>query len=371
MNDFADFKKLVQAEKRFIIYGAQHHAHCMHIALKRLLPDVVNLFFMVSDKKDNPESLEGLDVRVIADCGREYRQVPVLVAVSERYCDEIFGGLEAQKFSNIVNGAFGGRFDNDVRELYFQNCFLSGTAQFQILAHMDGAKGHPGLDIGIYVAKSAADRKLQMELPMPEYAHTVLAGAALTKGKTADCRDDTGVNISHKNRNYCECTVAYHIWKNAKEAFVGLWHYRRRFLWDAKDMEILKGGGADVVLPYPVITVKGEYAVHYRPYVDEYAYQVMLSVLRESWPEYYATALEVMRGDLFYPCNILAAKREIFAEYARWLFEVLEKVEDICGDENVREDRYLGYLAEHLTTFYFVRNLKNMNVAHSRMEILT
>ena len=310
-------------------------------------------------------------MREIDDWAEGYRTVPVLVAVSGVYFREISESLKERKFSNIINGVFGGSFDNDVRERYFQRHFISGKAWFQTLDSAGEIKKYPKTDIGIYIAKSAADKKLKNEPPMPEYGHTVQAGAALSKERSVGCRDDVGENISERNKNYCECTVTYYIWKHAEEAFVGLWHYRRRFLWNQRDIEILRSGKVDAVLPYPVITVKGKYAIHYQPYVDERAYHVMLSVLKENYPDYYRTAMEVMRGDSFYPCNIVAAKREIFAEYAGWLFEILEKVESICGDETVRADRYLGYLAEHLTTFYFVRNRKYMNIAHSRMEIFT
>ena len=64
MNDFESFRRTVQREKRFIIYGAQHHAQCMHIALKILLPDIKNLFFMVSNKKKIRKVSKGLP------CGR-------------------------------------------------------------------------------------------------------------------------------------------------------------------------------------------------------------------------------------------------------------------------------------------------------------
>lgn len=370
MNDFETFKSRIQQEKQFIIYGAQHHAHCMYIALKILLPEAEVLYFMVSDKKNNPDSIEGVEVKAIDECMVQDKDTLILVAASEKYYDEIFETLMTRQYTNIMNGTFGGKFDNDVRELYFQNSFFNGTLEFQTLHAMSAAPGHGKSSICMYMAKCIVDKKLQSEPVIPEYMRVVQAGAALAERAIADCRDDTGENISRKNRNYCECTVTYYIWKNATEDYVGLCHYRRRFRWDAKDLEILGSGEIDVVLPNPVITVGGQYDIHYKPYVEEKVYETMLSVLKESYPEYYETALEVMQGDLFYPCNMVAAKKKIFDAYAEWMFDVLARVEAVCGDETVRTDRYLGYLAEHLTTFYFVKNRKELNIAHSMMEIL-
>jgi len=53
-----------------------------------------------------------------------------------------------------------------------------------------------------------------------------------SQGKPDICyiRDNTGDNISDKNKNFCELTGMYWLWKNDNSNVKGLVHYRRYFL---------------------------------------------------------------------------------------------------------------------------------------------
>ncbi len=57
--------------------------------------------------------------------------------------------------------------------------------------------------------------------------------------------DNTGDNISEKNRMYSEWSVIYWIWKNCKDAeYIGLNHYRRYFKLDitSENVDTILGG---------------------------------------------------------------------------------------------------------------------------------
>ena len=66
------------------------------------------------------------------------------------------------------------------------------------------------------------------EYPMPTdpLYLPVQAGRAL-HAPLAYTGDDSGENISDRNRNFCELTCLYWAWKNLNEDAVGLCHYRR------------------------------------------------------------------------------------------------------------------------------------------------
>ena len=368
MSELLNFENKIGKNNSFIIFGAQNHARAMYEALQIALPKAQVLFFLVSARKNNPECIDGIEVKTIDSALENGKELPVLVATPDLYWDEIVETLHQHGFYNIVNGTFSSALDNELREIYYTKGFLGEAEGFKKLSDIVPGEASGNMDFCMYMAKSEKDRPLINTYEFPDYVRPVQAGAALAENIVMECRDNEGDNISKKNRNYCECTVTYYAWKHAKEDYVGLCHYRRHFDWNEDDINKIRSGCVDVVLPYPVITKI--YEIHYRPYIAQDIFDTMLKVLKEDYPEYYEVAQEAVQGDVFYPCNIVLARKEIFAQYAQWLFSVLEKVEAICGDETVRTDRYLGYLAEHLTTFYFIKNRKQMRIAHSKINIL-
>ena len=61
-----------------------------------------------------------------------------------------------------------------------------------------------------------------------EYVH-LWAGKDGAKKYDGFIGDDTGENISKKNKYYSELTGLYWVWKNTKPEIVGSCHYRRYF----------------------------------------------------------------------------------------------------------------------------------------------
>ena len=95
----------------------------------------------------------------------------------------------------------------------------------------------------IYVAGSIYDKPLQDSYTFINEEVFLQVGAALTaKRMSPDAvLDCDGENISKRNKQFCELTGLYWIWKNASEDYVGLVHYRRHFLLPDNWLERMSG----------------------------------------------------------------------------------------------------------------------------------
>ncbi len=106
----------------------------------------------------------------------------------------------------------------------------------------------------IYVASSIFDKPLQDNYTFIREEVVLQVGAALTKERISNdvITDCEGENISIRNKQFCELTGLYWIWKNAREDYVGLVHYRRHFLLPENWLERMKENQVDVILPVPL-----------------------------------------------------------------------------------------------------------------------
>lgn len=199
----------------------------------------------------------------------------------------------------------------------------------------------------------------------------VEVGAALhTKPIPGFAADDTGDNISRKNKNYCELTALYWAWKNLEAENIGLVHYRRYF---AKPKRGFSGRIADetdfleALQKVPVILpVKRHYWIetNYSQYVHAHHEQdltVTREVLADRCPEYlpaYKREMEKRSGHRF---NMFVMRADFFSAYCEWLFPILFEVEkrlDI-SDYDDYNSRVFGFVAERLLDVWIETNHVN------------
>ena len=176
--------------------------------------------------------------------------------------------------------------------------------------------------------------------------------------------DDTGDNISSKNKQFCELTGLYWAWKNLQCEYIGLCHYRRYFahkpksdaledkqqaIFRRQDYEALLQK-YDVLLPvkrnYYIETVRSQYEhAHKKRDLDE-----VEQIIAELYPEYREAFKAVMGRRKLYILNMFVMKKALFDRYCQWLFAIefeLEKRIDISGYDDYNA-RVFGFLSERL-----------------------
>lgn len=188
--------------------------------------------------------------------------------------------------------------------------------------------------------------------------------------------DDTGDNISDKNRSYCELTAQYWAWKNVEAEYYGFFHYRRYLYPDIKEklpyrieqkasVSLLDklGYGVldeliekyDLIIPIGenmYISVREHYAgapFHHRKDLD-----LIEQIVRERHPEMTEAMEAYLSGTVCYFGNIYIMHRRLFHDYCSWLFPILKEFDrraDTTGYAP-QEQRVDGYLAERLLGIY-------------------
>lgn len=191
--------------------------------------------------------------------------------------------------------------------------------------------------------------------------------------------DNTGINISSKNKNYCELTALYWAWKNLDEVdTVGLCHYRRFFDFSENKIateitEITESyfstnfknylfkesllEGHDIILPNQIVKTRSLYS-HYSLSHLPQDFKILEQTVFELYPDYKNSFQKVMfENNSFSPFNMFVAKKELVDTYTAWLFSILEKVEQrIEISKNPYQERVLGFMSERLLNVYVYHN---------------
>ncbi len=223
----------------------------------------------------------------------------------------------------------------------------------------------------------------------------ILAGAAFAdEGLKAafrdDLHDDMGENIARLHPYSAELTAIYWAWKNYDRLgdpdWIGLFHYRRffnfsdrlaetdnwkraffdfdegtccRFGWDREHIEAMCED-ADLILPDPELILDPcdwktpcSLETHYKHSHLPESLDAAAEMVRRVHPDYAQTLEATLRSGSGHFCNMFLMTRELFFDYAQWLFSVLlplaEKlpVTDPKYDDPAQK-RVLGFLGERL-----------------------
>jgi len=366
--------KKLKREKELAVFGAGNVAHLIVGCLMREPYHLRITCCIVSDVGKNPQEVCGISV--VGCAGEEaerYRKRLILVAVAEKNLGSVMIDLQRYGFEALLPITY----ECDLWSLLRGNCYRN----YRLARHKDyltleeelgqgiGAETK-GKTISVYRACSHVDKVLGEDLSRFSWEIPIQVGAALTEQRICETCDDMGENISEKNRKYCELTALYWIWKNDCSDYVGLGHYRRHFELNKRQLQQLAGSDIDVVLTIPIMDEPDVYTVYRRDHVGE-DWDVMLDAVRRMCPEYLRAVEEMGRGRFYYAYNMFIMRREILEDYCEWIFPILAYCEMHCKEkEDMYQNRYIGFLAEHLMSSYFTYHENEYKIVHARKHFI-
>ena len=193
--------------------------------------------------------------------------------------------------------------------------------------------------------------------------------------------DNIGDNISVRNGTFCELTGLYWAWKNLKDTYVGLVHYRRYFTKkevyniSARKDQVLKHQDWERLLQdYPVVVAKKRnYYIetnrsHYNHAHTRESLDLAEQIVKEKYPEYAEAFSTVMNRTWAHMFNMLVMRKDLFDSYCEWLFSILFELEkrlDISRFDPYNA-RVYGFVGELLLDVWLDNNkipYKEQNVS--------
>lgn len=257
-------------------------------------------------------------------------------------------------------------------------------------------------DIKIFVTHTSNRSTIKPEHPL--FYH-VIAGSDFQTEKIPEgvYQDNQGEHISFKNKSYCELTTQYWAWKNVSADYYGFCHYRRYFSFSDKQIEESMWGTIEYdflderamkemkfdeetmrscIEKYDFIIAKGikgekmqarnmyqQWNLH--PELHKRDVSLLLEVIKDLHPSLYGTAEEFFEKNVFYPCNMFIMRKNIFEEYSKLLFEILEEFEKRADLSKYSREGYrtTGALGERLAGIYYMYIKKQGGVRLKELQI--
>lgn len=371
----------IMSETKICIYGAGTMGKALYKCITESPYDMSVQCFIVCDKKGNPDHIGDVPVIELAKAAA-YKEDTVLVALNGKLIQEALSDLREHGFGDIIPISFDGDAWTHIRGNWIgKNEVLPKRVERlsevvdqkeSISDAEEGSEDCATLNIcindysdhlHIYVAHSIHDRELTNVPSDRLYEIPIQVGAALTEKRICAVTDaDNKDTISEKNRQFCELTGIYHVWKSDKTDYIGFSHYRRKFMLSNKQIDYILHGEIDVIVTEPLVnfeTVRGQYE---KDHIIE-DWNVFLQAIKSLSPEYYETALKVEKSIYYYAYNMFIMKRDVFEKYCEFIFPILMYCNEKSGcHEDIYQNRYVGFLAERLLSI-FIRKNSNYKVA--------
>lgn len=363
-------------EKEIYIFGAHSRSRTLGIYLTTLYNDTRILAYLVDNDEENPDEIDGVPI-IHLKKGIEIREdVPIYLGTRSVFHADIISRLHQLTGGSIVSVT--PELDIELRNQYVKMVFEQkgwSFVKFDDLPQIgstDTALAEGKQRARVYVAKSVYDTPLMGNYEIQSWERMLQVGCDNSDQQLSDCiyYDNVGEHISMHNKQFCELTGLYWIWKNAGEDILGLCHYRRHFLLGNDWQLTMQYHGIDVILPVPLY-VAPSLGENYRMRHTKCTWNAMMSVLRKNPCEFDIAQKFFEENGCYSPCNMLIARKQVLQDLCAWLFPILfEVVSQIGVLEDAYQNRYPGFLAERLISFYFYEHSDKYKVVYADKNFL-
>ncbi len=349
---------------KIYIAGAHSRGITTGHYLQYLDPDIEIVAYLYDNDEENPDSVDGVPVLKIDDDSKLDVDNVVYLGVRGVNQEHLTKTLLNCGMKHIVPVDV--KLDMELRNKYLKKSYEASNRKYEKIYDYAADEHKTIKAASIYVASSALDKPLKSHYDLIKEENIIQVGATLTEDRIkAAFFDDIGDNISFRNKQFCELTALYWIWKNAKEDIVGLVHYRRHFMLPERWIEIMEDNDIDVILPVPLY-VHPNIDTNYRNRHVEANWDNMLSYIKDDKASEF-----FKKTGLYSPCNMLIAKKEVFDKLCEWLFPILFYVADKGGIlEDPYQNRYPGFISERLITYFFENNRDKYRVVYADKNFL-
>lgn len=228
--------------------------------------------------------------------------------------------------------------------------------------------------------------------------------------------DNTGDNISYKNREYSELTAIYWIWKNYDKIgnpdYISFMHYRRFLILNEYEYDnynqtmeekayrnihtgnldengLLKYGfdyntildyinNYDLLLPYrselKLVNIENS-REDYKNTIEGLQvkdYDIMTDLICELYPDYKEYIYQQHNTSRRYFYNVFIMKKEIFFDYCKFLFSITEELykKIDVSNYNINAKRTIAYLGEALFDCYMRKLINKGNIRYKELGVL-
>lgn len=338
------------------IVGAHSRARTLGVYLTKIDPDIKIKAYLYDNDESNPDNIEGVPVVCLDEKVSLETTCSVYLGTRGIYHPALTEKLQRMGMKKIIPVT--PQLDLELRNRFLAIYCAEMGRRYDKFENVSESAC-------IYVVRSVFDKPLQQPYLLSAYQQEIQVGAALTEERLCELTDDTGENISERNQQFCELTALYWIWKNAKQDIVGLEHYRRHFLLQSDWYQKMKENDIDVILPTPLY-VAPSITQNYKDRHTASDWDFMMDYLKQIYSEDYREAVVFFNTNLYSPCNMFIMKKEILDELCKWLFPILLVCAEHSGErEDSYQNRYPGFLAERLITFYFEKSRERIKMVYA------